>query len=271
MTSPDNPIQGKGITPEAAKALGLESTDPRIVIDSDVVETDDGISDPFPSLYALSGQSDDVPSELSSGDQIPDVGIDGNDGGAERQNSAPPRRSISRLHKNDYSDNNDRRSRDATTKPPSLDEWQNFFSRIVLKTACQWYINYAFRGIDEDMLTDREVERLVMSDDERQLISTPLAELSNKSKFMRKHGRTIVATGDSFQAFVVLGAWMSRVNRIAAKYRPRNPRIRVNMNGANGNGSSGQSTPQTNGNSFAEGTTGGRVPNGYPIYRPGTG
>jgi hypothetical protein len=142
-----------------------------------------------------------------------------------------------------------------------------FFSRIVLKTACDWYLSFAFRGVDEDLLTEREIERLSMTADERKLISTPLAELSNKSKFMRKHGRTIVASGDAFNAMVVIGAWMARVNRIAAKYKPKN------VKGDVVNGSSRQGTPTQNasGVEYTQGTSNGRVPNGFPIYRSGSG
>lgn len=251
----------------------MEPTDSRIVIDSDASElSDDGISDPFPALSVFSGNEDtEVPPGLSSGDSIPDVGI-GEDSGEAVENprtAASPRSRISRVNRDRKSDESG--PRDASSKPPSLDEWQNFFGKVVLKIACDWYLSFAFRGVDEDLLSDREIERLAMTDDERKLIATPVAELSNKSKFMRKHGRAIVASGDAFQAFVVLGAWMSRVNRIAAKYKPRHARVRTNMNGASPNGRSGQSTTEANGTAFADGASGGRVPNGYPVYRPGTG
>lgn len=156
-------------------------------------------------------------------------------------------------------------SREAKSGPPSLDEWTNFFSRVLLKVATEWYIQAAFRGIDENLLSDREVERLGMTDEERQSIAVPFAELSNKSKFMRRHGRMIVASGDAINAFVVLGLWASRVNRIAAKYRPRQPKVQVRING-----SSGQSTPESS--ESPEGATGGRFPPWFhgPIV-PGSG
>ena len=272
----NHPIPGKGITPEAAEALGLESTDPRIVIDSDAIEVDEGISDPFPALTVTgAGTPFDVPPVMSSGDSIPDAEIAGNESGdAETRppDSASPRKRgtrISRTTKATVTPDSEPESRDAKSGPPNLDEWARFFSRIVLKTACRWYLSYAFRGIDEDMLSEREVERLAMTDDERKLISTPMAELSNKSKFMRKHGRTIVASGDAFEAMVVLGAWMARVNRIAAKYKPKQPKIRVN--GVSQNGSSGPGMAETNGNPYTNGTTGGRIPDGFPVYRTGSG
>lgn len=157
--------------------------------------------------------------------------------------------------------------RDAKTGPPSIDEWTGFFSRVVLRAVCDFYINAAFRGIDEESLSDRELERLAMTDDERKLIVVPFAELSNKSKFMRKHGRMIVASGDAVNSVIVLGAWMTRVNRIAAKYRPKQARnVRIN-------GSSGPGTPsatQTANNGHFHGTSGGHVADGFPIF-PGSG
>lgn len=165
-------------------------------------------------------------------------------------------------------DKSDTPPRQAKTGPPSLDEWTGFFSRVVLRVVTEYYISYAFRGIDEEMLTDREVERLAMSDDERQTIAVPFAEISNKSKFMRKHGRMIVASGDAFNALVVLGMWASRVNRIAAKYRPKQPKSQVRINGMSAsNGSSGQGSPEATG---AEGSTGGFVPPGFTVF-PGSG
>jgi len=117
--------------------------------------------------------------------------------------------------------------RDASKGIPSVDEWMDFFSRIFLRVVCDWYISFAFRGIDEDVLSDREVDRLQLTDEERKRIAVPLAELSNKSKVMRKYGRTIVASGGAFDALITLGTWASRVNRIAGRHRPRTMQGRV--------------------------------------------
>lgn len=108
--------------------------------------------------------------------------------------------------------------------PPNLDEWQDFFSRIAIRFACDWYITFAFRGIDEDIVSERDLKRLRLTPEERQEIARPFAEFANKSKLLRKHGRTIVATADSFESMVTLGMWFSRVNRIANKYRPQKER-----------------------------------------------
>lgn len=159
--------------------------------------------------------------------------------------------------------------RSAKAGAPSLDEWERFFSRVVMRCIQKWYINWAFRGIDEDLLTEREIDRLDLTDDELSLIAVPFAELSTKSKFMRKHGRMIVASGDAFNAVVVLGAWMSRVNRIAGKYKPKHAkpvRGEVYTNGSSGPGSA---TP----NGAHVGATNGRIPEGFygPIFPAGTG
>ena len=163
-----------------------------------------------------------------------------------------------------------REPRDAKTGPPSIDEWTGFFSRVVLRGVTDMYINYAFRGIDEDVLSDRELKRLSLTDDERKLIVVPFAELSNKSKFMRRHGRMIVASGDAVNSIIVMGAWMNRVNRIASKYRPRQPKIVRMPNGNSGPGTQGGSQAPASPNGYHYGADGGTVPQGFPIF-PGSG
>lgn len=146
--------------------------------------------------------------------------------------------------------------REAAKGIPALDEWMDFFSRIALRVICDWYISFAFRGIDENLLTERELDRLQLNDEERQRIAVPLSELSYKSKLMRKHGRTIIASGGAFDALITIGTWASRVNRIAHKYRPRTVQGRVVNDGTR------QSPPQA-------GANGGSVDGGWPVYNPG--
>lgn len=147
------------------------------------------------------------------------------------------------------------------TTPPSADEWQDFFSRIILRTLSRWYISLVFRGIDEDELSDREIERLILTEEERRSIAQPWAEYASKDRYLRKHGRRVVALAGSIESFIVLGGWVTRVNRIAAKHRP--PKVRVMRE----NVSSGQASP--NGN-----PTGPIRPpepgEGYTVYNPGT-
>lgn len=149
--------------------------------------------------------------------------------------------------------------RDATKNIPTIDEWMDFFSRILLRVVCDWYISYAFRGIDEDLLTDREIDRLQLTDEERKRIAVPLAELSNKSKVMRKYGRTIVASGGAFDALLTLGTWAGRVNRVAAKYKKRTLTGSVYER-------AGQSTQE---GEPAAGSNGGRVGSDWTIINPG--
>lgn len=144
--------------------------------------------------------------------------------------------------------------RDASKGIPALDDWMDFFARIFLRVVCDWYISFAFRGIDENLLTDREVDRLQLSDDERKRIAVPLSELSYKSKLMRKHGRTIIASGGAFDALITLGTWASRVNRIAGRYKAKTVTGTVYER-------SGPDAPEA-------GANGGRVGD-WTIYNPG--
>lgn len=242
MSEPIRP-PNTGLTPEAEAALLAENPDLLSGLgDTSSAADDDGISAPYEGMGFSSTGDDIVDAELVEDD------------GTERGNVSdisPAARGRERRRQTGSGSG----AREAKSAPPSVDEWTGFFSRVVLKLVTEYYISYAFRGVDEDMLSDREVERLALTEDERSLISVPLAEISNKSKFMRKHGRMIVASGDAMNAFVVLGMWMARVNRIATKYRPKVVKGHLN-------GSSGQATPPPNG-SPTNGSTGGRFPEWY--------
>jgi len=102
---------------------------------------------------------------------------------------------------------------------PTIDEWLDFFSRIVIRVATDFAIEMAFRGIDENLLSDREVETIKLSDEERDRIAKPFAEFAYKNKFTRKHGREIIAAAGSIDAVLQLGLWYTRMTRIAMKYR----------------------------------------------------
>jgi hypothetical protein len=150
-------------------------------------------------------------------------------------------------------------ARDAKATIPTIGEWQDFWSRIVLRVACDYYIEMAFRGVDDSLLSDRDLDRLQMTDDERKRIAVPIAEFSHKSKFMRKHGRAIVASGGMVDAIVALGKWTSRVNRIARRYKPQTVKGRIYPDGSN------RPDAET---SDATGANGGRV-GGWTIVNPG--
>lgn len=108
----------------------------------------------------------------------------------------------------------------AAAGPPKLDDWMDFFSRVVFRTFSDFYVDFTFRGVDEDAVSEADVAKLKLTQEERQEIAAPLASYANKSKFMRKHGRMIIAGADSIDALIILGMWMARVNRVAAKYKP---------------------------------------------------
>jgi hypothetical protein len=109
--------------------------------------------------------------------------------------------------------------------PPSLDQWQDFFARVVIKGVTERYIDFVFRGIDENELTERELARLYLSPEERERIARPFSELANKLKVTRKHGRTIIASADSVDSVLALAMWFGRVNRIAARHSK--PQVKV--------------------------------------------
>lgn len=240
-----------GLTEEAAAALGMDSPNGHLGTDSATSDSfDEGITEaPFPFL--------------SSGDTINDEVVDAELIDEPEEPKSRPR--AARRTTREKSSPPGPGSREAKAGPPSLDEWTRFFSRVVLRVVTEWYLNIAFRGIDEETLSERELDRLALTDDERQTIAVPFAELSHKSKFMRKHGRTIVASGDALNAAIVLGAWFSRVNRIAARHRPKQPKSQVRING-----SSGQGTPEASAEA-PTGATGGRFPEWFhgPIF-PGS-
>lgn len=111
------------------------------------------------------------------------------------------------------------REPDAKSGIPKADEFQRFFSKVVIRMLVDGWLLLAFRGIDEDMLSDRDLERIELTEEERWTLARPFAEFSVKSKFMRKHGRMIIASTDSAESGYVLFRWMFRVNSVAAKYR----------------------------------------------------
>jgi hypothetical protein len=223
-------VPGKGLTPEAAEALQMMSVPPD---DDTVSEIGDEPQDPF-----------DVPigQPLFAEDETGD-GIDDSRLRQKVEDTPSPR--------------------DAKPGVPSLDEWLDFFSRILLRVACDWYIDFAFRGVDENSLTDREIDRIQMTEEERKRIAVPLAELSHKSKLMRRHGRTIIASGGAFDAIIALGAWTRRVQRIARRHKTRTVAGRVVTDDR-----SGQNASSPSGGTYA-GANGGSVNGGITIVNPG--
>jgi hypothetical protein len=160
------------------------------------------------------------------------------------------------------------------TGPPDVDEWLDFFSRIVLKVGMGSYVDFVFRDVDEDKISSADLAKMKVSKEERNAIATPLAQYATKDPTMRKHGRRVVALTDSIESLMTLGIWMRRVNRIAKKYKPVKankpvrasathireeaiPRERVGEARTNGNGIQGA------GRGFVSGEFG-------PIVNPGS-
>ena len=159
--------------------------------------------------------------------------------------------------------------RDPKAGPPNLGEWNRFFSKFVIRLAEDFFISVAFRGIDEDDVSATDLAKLHLTDQEKTAIATPLSELANRNKFMRKHGRQIVAVAGSMDAFIIFGMWVSRVNRIARKYRRQANVRRPTESEMSSNGSSGPTeTPGTSGS--VEGTLGGKLaPGTLRVVNPG--
>ena len=107
----------------------------------------------------------------------------------------------------------------ASTGIPKIDEWMTFFSHVLIRTATDFVIDMAFRGVDEALLTDREINSIRLSDEERDRIAKPFAEFAYKNRFARKHGREIISTAGSIDSLLQLGLWYTRVARLASKYR----------------------------------------------------
>jgi len=151
---------------------------------------------------------------------------------------------------------------------PTLDEWQDFIGRFVLRGVTEGYLNLVLADFYDD-LTPRERAMIALTKDDLKEMSAPLASLANKSKFMRTKGRSIIASADSAESVIALLMWMRRVNRIAKKYRKNStPRpaqgqtipgyIMEEPNNGN-NGQNAQQGPEFGG------------PGSFGVWNPGTG
>jgi len=113
----------------------------------------------------------------------------------------------------------DKAPRSTTTKPPSADEWQEFLGCTVLRLLTEGYLwLFLFRDIDESMLTPRELDSIKLTKDELREIAAPVAVVASKNKLARKHGRTIMASAESYESLIDLVIWMRRVRKISRRY-----------------------------------------------------
>jgi hypothetical protein len=156
----------------------------------------------------------------------------------------------------------------AKSGPPTVGEWQDFISGIVIRMATDYYGEWVFNGIDDTLVSDNDAVRIRLTDDECDTIGKPIAELFNKLAFTRKHGRAIIGGAGSLQSMVILGRWFSRVNRLARKYhgmqRPETPRPQYPQTAPEPGGESpyvanGQSPPPSSGTGL------------HTVVQPGTG
>lgn len=128
------------------------------------------------------------------------------------------------------------RSSQAKSGIPSVDEWQDFIGRFVVRGLTRGYLSLVLRDIEDD-LTPFEREQIQLSAEDLADIAKPIAEFASKNKFARKHGRQIISAAGSSESFIALAIWMRRVNKIAKKHRgdkPQTIRGTVVTEGANG-------------------------------------
>lgn len=145
---------------------------------------------------------------------------------------------------------------------PSVDEWQDFIGRIVLRTITDAFLSMVLRDIESE-LTPRERASIELTKDDLREMSAPMASLAHKSSFGRKKGRAIIAASDSIEAVLALFMWMRRVRKLTKKYRPT-PTTPVVVPGyaeENNYGNAGQNARQGQDRSFPH--TG--------VFNPGTG
>jgi hypothetical protein len=153
---------------------------------------------------------------------------------------------------------------EAKSGPPTLQEWQDFIGRFVIRGLTEAYLNVALSDFYDD-LTPHERETIRLTKEDLKEMSAPLASMAHKSTFLRKRGRSIIASADSGEAIVALLIWMRRVNRIAKKYRKsRMPSAPQTMPGYVVEDSNGN-----NGSNVGQGPDAG--PQGFGIWNPGTG
>lgn len=157
---------------------------------------------------------------------------------------------------------------EAKTTPPDAREWQDVIGRIAVKGLANLYVSWILGDI-EDELTPREQESIMLTDEDIDEISAPLAGFASKNPFLKKHGRSIVSFANSWEALVALAIWSRRVRKIARKHyamrapeppQPVAPPPTVHMNG------------EVNGNARPnDGSWQPSVPDGIQLWNPGAG
>lgn len=155
---------------------------------------------------------------------------------------------------------------EAKSGPPSLNEWQDFFGRFVIKLLVDGYLSLVLRDLIDE-LTPAEAKQIQLSKEDMQDLASPLASMSNKSRFMKKHGRGIIALADSYESVLTLLMWMRRVNRISKRHRKMKQPQTMNVQPVR--------TQDGDGNEVADGYNSGQVNGvdlpGFSVFNPGSG
>jgi hypothetical protein len=105
-------------------------------------------------------------------------------------------------------------------KAPDFSEWHDYFGNFALKWITRGYVAWVFRGVDRyELLSEQDNDALELDEQAASDIAKPLAHMANRSKLAKTYGRVIIDSSDGVAAFITLGMWMNRVNRIAKPYR----------------------------------------------------
>lgn len=133
---------------------------------------------------------------------------------------------------------------EAKKGPPKLDEWQDFFGRVVIRALVNGYLAFQLGDLFDE-LSPMEIQQITLSKEDMREMAAPFATVANNSSFARKHGRSIIALADSYESILNLLFWMRRVNKISRKHggkpkqqkkqRQQQTPQRGNTNGYDGN------------------------------------
>lgn len=159
---------------------------------------------------------------------------------------------------------------EAKGTPPNAAEWQDFFGRIVIKSAANVYVTWMLGDFEEE-LTAHERQSIMLTDEDIDDMSAPLAGFATKNKFLQRKGRTILSLANSWEAVLAMAIWARRVRKVARKHYaaqvptpPQQPRPivppPVQTGDPNGNARSNDGQGQSP-----------YPPDGIVIFNPGAG
>lgn len=150
---------------------------------------------------------------------------------------------------------------EAKSGPPTLDEWQDFIGRFLIRGMTEGYLALVLSDVEEE-LSPRERAMIQLTQEDLREMAAPIASLAHKSKFARRKGRAVIAAADSMESVVAMVLWMRRVNKIAKKYRK--PSGNQPVTGYVVEGPDG-------GNSRQNGEQGPGTGTGWGVFNPGSG